>query len=627
MSDSNGQQAKVPFKDVLNERIAMEQLKMAQTINESGIGTKLAQVKKAFLQSVLNALPSITDEDPTPEGERRREADKIKLLLNHVGPAAASAAVEFAFANAKANGKLVKTYNSMDFVTNVKAILNDDAESGLPWWSNSLRQMLLPRYAYLDFDAMIDPRHRINFECGYPTFITPIMYRYMYDRDDVASRVNDIYPDECWAMKPCVYDTDDELAPESPFEEDWRLLCEKYNMLQMLYRMDKLCGIGHYGVLLLGIDDGKELDQPVDGIDPWGNYNPTFTQTGKRAEPHKLLYMRPFDEYLSFIQQYETNVNSPRYGLPVMYNLIFLDMTIDAAGASIGTRLNRRVHWTRVVHITDNLHSSLVYGIPRMQQVFNRLLDLRKIKGGSAEMLWKGGFPGIAFEVDPQFVADDPLFDRDEFKEAIRKYSDGLQRYIDLIGIKANTLQANIADNPGKYVEIHMQAIAMNKGVPHRIFLGSEEAKLASAQDKLTWNQRLQRKLNMFTEPYLIRKVIDRLRAMQIMRPALNNKYCVEWEDLNTPTDEDGANLALKYSQALSQYVSSGMIHLVGPMDYFTTILRLKPDIAKRLNDHLEQTGGLTKLQKVDPSQGSGVNGKRTAAADAGPSSGSDNSV
>ena len=35
-----------------------------------------------------------------------------------------------------------------------------------------------------------------------------------------------------------------------------------------------------------------------------------------------------------------------------------------------------------------------------MQRSYNRLLDARKILGGSGEMFWRGGFPGYSFEVN-----------------------------------------------------------------------------------------------------------------------------------------------------------------------------------------------------------------------------------
>lgn len=594
------------MSDELTNGISRRRM-LADALNNAGLGDKLQEAKGALLQTIITQMTYLANksvpEIRAPEqGSPEFLQNEVKLMLNSVGPAAASAAVTWALGACQRQGKL-KGVTGTDFVMNTKMILNDPGD-GLPSFSNALRQFLLPRYAYLDFDIIVDPRHRVDLECGYPRFITPIMYRYLYDRDDVAARVVDFYADETWGSEPCIYDDEDENV-ETPFEAALRELNDKHKLLQMLYRLDKLSGVGHYGALLIAVDDGQDLEKPLQGIGPDGS------RVGNRD--YKLLFMRPFDEYLSFIMQYDTDPNSPRYGQPVIYNLIFLDMTIDAAGASIGSRLNRRVHWTRIVPVAQDRQSSLVFGIPRMQRVFNRLLDLRKIKGGDAESMWKCGFPGIAFEVDPQYIADEPDFDREAFKQEVEDFSNSLRKFITLEGIKANTLQHTVAD-PKPHVMVQLEAIAMAKNIPLRMFIGSEEGRQAGAQDILTMNRRLGRHIRMFTTPELIRGVIDRFVALGILPPPKDDRYYCEWPDLNTPTDEDKANLALKWSQAISQYVASGMVHIIGPMDYLTNIVGLKPAVAKRIIDALP-AGSLGKLMKVDPSQAAGVNGKRTAPA------------
>jgi hypothetical protein len=285
-------------------------------------------------------------------------------------------------------------------------------------------------------------------------------------------------------------------------------------------------------------------------------------------------------------------------------------MTIDAAGASIGTRLNRRVHWSRVVHVADNKMSSLVFGTPRQQPCFNRLLDLRKIKSGSAEMFWKGAFPGLSIELDPKFVADNPDVDKEGMRAEVSRYFDGLSRGIFTEGCIVKSLDPTICEHPEKFVNIQLQAIASLLEMPLRVFLGSEEAKMASAQDAQTWNKRLSRRCRMFNGPEIIRNFIDRLIAIGVMPPPDSKQYKIDWPDLDSPTDEDKANLSLKWTQALSQYVATGMIHLVQPMDYLTMILGLRPSQAKKIIDAIDANGGLAKLKAVDPDQGAKLEDK-----------------
>jgi hypothetical protein len=185
-------------------------------------------------------------------------------------------------------------------------------------------------------------------------------------------------------------------------------------------------------------------------------------------------------------------------------------------------------------------------------------------------------------------------------------------------GVSAKTLASAISENPESYVKIQMEAVASSLEMPLRVFLGSEEGKLASSQDSLTWNKRLGRRCRRFVAPNIIRNILDRLIAIGIMPPPSNEKkkYFVEWPDRNSTTDEDKANLSLKWTQALSQYVATGMIHLIKPMDYLTMILGLKPSQAKRIIATVEKDGGWAKLEAVSPDQGAGVNGKRENIAD-----------
>lgn len=570
-------------------------------INNTGLHTHLGNLGKAIVASATQMLLGNVQEEELSGTELTKKQDR--QILDLVGPAAASSAVEYAINHCRKKGQHRSIAFNGSYIHNVRLIQNDSSSSD---FSSTLRQYLLPRYAYLDFDQIVDPRHRIDAECGYPKFITPIMYRYMYDRDDVARRVNDIYPNESWSVDPDVYEDEDEET-DTPFEKSWKELCDDHNLMSLLFRFDKCCGIGHYGSLLIGLEGEGDLEKPIDEPELLAGIKGSI---GKKQR--KITYLRPFDEYLSFIQEYEADPNHPRYGQPKVYNLVFVDMTIDAGGAAVGTRVNRRVHWSRIIHAADNMMTSMVFGIPRMQSVFNRLLDLRKLKGGGAEMFWKGAFPGLSFEVDPKFMADNPDFNKDELREDVDKYFSGLQRGLFLQGITAKTLAPSISDNPDKYVKIQMEAISSNLEMPLRVFMGSEEGRLSSSQDMQTWNRRLGRHCRLYTSPVIIRNSIDRFVAIGAMVPTQGGKrYFVEWPDLDAPTDEDKANLSLKWTQAMSQYVATGMIHLIEPMDFMTGILGIRPSQAKRYIANIEKSGGWAKLKAVDPAQGAGQNGVR----------------
>ena len=334
----------------------------------------------------------------------------------------------------------------------------------------------------------------------------------------------------------------------------------------MLHRVDVLSGIGRFGVLLLGLDDGKKLNEPIEGVDL-----ETGKGEGQSGIPkRKLIYLRPFDESVVDVSKKELDTSNARYGKPVTYSIKFED------DSGMGSSKTKEVHWTRIIHIVDNRGSSELYGAPRMKRVFNRLLDIKKVLGGSAEMFWKGGFPGLSFEVNPDVGADTEL-DTESIKEQVELYQKGLQRYLATRGLTVKSLTPQVAD-PVNHILSQIRAIGISLNIPYRILLGSEQAELASSQDIKTWNKRMAKRQNIYLTPLIIRPFIDRLIAAGVL-PRVE-EYHVNWPDLDTPSDKDKADVALTRTEAFQKYGVGGVDQLIPPREYLTTIVRLTVDEA-----------------------------------------------
>jgi len=104
----------------------------------------------------------------------------------------------------------------------------------------------------------------IDGECGYPSDITDNDYKLMYARNGIAGRIVRILPEESWSENPLIYES--EKPQDTEFERAWKALVKERHIYHYLSRIDILSGIGRYGILLLGIDDGLELNLPVIGI-------------------------------------------------------------------------------------------------------------------------------------------------------------------------------------------------------------------------------------------------------------------------------------------------------------------------------------------------------------------------
>lgn len=431
--------------------------------------------------------------------------------------------------------------------------------------------------------SLLNPRLDINYECRYPTTVTDNDYWDMFARNGVAHRVVDLWPSECWMLPPSIYETEDEELTE--FEKVWLLLEKKQKVLHYLNRIDVLSGVGSFGVLLFGLNDGKELKEPVDGFD---------LKTGEANEglKYELLYLKPYAQNSVEVSRREVDNKSPRYGLPVMYTLKVENLTDNTSGVVTSTR-NVDVHWTRVLHVADNRLSSEVFGEPRMKPVYNYLLDLRKIGAGSAEGFWRAGMGGVGFGIDPE-LSDPNLTittdEEDDMKEELEDYYNGMQRYLILRGLKPHDISPKLTD-PTPAMEVQIKQICITLGVPYRVFMGTEEAKLASGQDRTAWLERVYGKQMNYTTPLLVEPCIHRLQSYGVLPEfRVDNSLTVAWPRRDEPDEGAIAETAVKKAQAMSTFVQGAVSsELMDDYTFLTMVLRLKDEEAKSALKSIKQ--------------------------------------
>lgn len=477
--------------------------------------------------------------------------------------------------------------------------VNSEAFQNLVHNVMSMRSDLLKR--------MLDPRRDYDKECGYPesASIRIETYRKLYDRDPIAARVVDCLPNECWKVQPTVYE-DEDAETETEFEIAWDKLGQSLRgeslyqdeqgspVWEALSKADRLCGVGAFGVIYLALSDVKSPDdtkRPAPGFEEDGDpnsqfYNDVGESEESSTEEVQLLFMRVLDESQVTIAQYEKSITSPRYGQPLQYQLSFNKVDETERGGIGLTTETFTVHWSRIIHIADNLTTSEIFGEPRMKGVFNRLLDLTKLYGGSAEMYWKGAFPGLALTIDPKMGGDVGI-DADSIRESMFNYTNSLQRWFALAGVTANTLSPQVVD-PTAQIQIHLEAICIRLGIPKRIFMGSERGELASSQDALSWNTRLKFRQQTFITPRIIIPFVDRLIKIGVL-PSPQG-FSVSWPELEALSPNDKATVANSIASAMSTYVSMNLADLIEPLDFLTRILGFDEKEAKTILDNRSQT-------------------------------------
>jgi hypothetical protein len=289
---------------------------------------------------------------------------------------------------------------------------------------------------------------------GYKRELTFEDYWARYSRQDIAKRIVEALPNATWRRPPAVVETKND-QDETDFEKAWKTLVKDHAIWHHINRVDILSGIGQYGVLLMGFEG--DLHQPV-------------------SRARELLYLRPFHQGNAKPKAWVKNRFSRRFGLPESYELQLRNVEVEGVSS-------KTVHHSRVLHVAEGLLQDDIYGTPRLQAVFNRLQDLELVSGGSAEMFWRGAFPGLGIKTEKDSGFEWTDDEKDSLEEELEAYIHGLQRYLRLEGLDIKELAQQVAD-PSKHVGVLLDLVAGATGIPKRILIGSERGELASSQDE-----------------------------------------------------------------------------------------------------------------------------------------------
>jgi hypothetical protein len=158
----------------------------------------------------------------------------------------------------------------------------------------------------------------------------------------------------------------------------------------------------------------------------------------------------------------------------------------------------------------------------------------------------------------------------------MEEFTHNLSRYLRTKGIDVNTLNFDIAD-PKNYFDMIVSLISATTGIPKRILTGSEQGQLASSQDENNWLARVNERQTDFCEIQVLRPILDWFIEHGVLPEPKDSDYEIKWPDLRTVSDTEKADVALKTSQALANYVNAqGTDMVMPPKQFFEDVLGLE---------------------------------------------------
>jgi len=373
---------------------------------------------------------------------------------------------------------------------------------------------------------------------GYPQIIRYKDYHNRYARQEIAKAIIDkpvkaTWQGQGWNVQEIL---EKEGNEKTQFELAVNELKKQFKLRSVFIRLDKMVGLGKYAVLLLGTNDLTKQD--------------SWSKPIQKSKNLKLTFIKPYDESSAIVNKTITDPKDPRFGLPLNYLIGGKDIP---------------VHWTRVIHVVDEVLENELEGIPRLKAVYNRLMDIEKISGGDAEMFWRGARPGYTGNVDKEYQLTDKMID--DLEKQLDEYEHNLRRFLVNEGIQYKALAQQVAD-PSNHIDIQLQLISAETGIPKRILVGSERAKLASTQDTQEWKELIQNRRNTYATEMILRPFLDRLIMFGII-PKPKNGYEVVWEDLFSLSEKDRVEIGSQRATALKNYTSQPMSEGIVSPDAF----------------------------------------------------------
>ena len=335
--------------------------------------------------------------------------------------------------------------------------------------------------------SLYDGERDLHETLGYDDALNVEQFWDLYTRADIAKAIIEKPVEATWTQGFTIHSTEFDKPPERGEDEihdEFESVRRSLGLHSEIVNADIVSRIGRFGVLVLMVNDGRSLSQPIGNATELKDIQPL---SERRVTDYKL----------------GTNPTNDRYNLPVEWELDFED----------DEEPSKDVHWSRVVHIAEQQREHPVHGVPALEPVYNRIMDWQKVVGGASEMFWRGADRKLVANLDPDAGR---LDDEDDVKEQVEEMRHGLRDTIYGRGLSIDALGGNGVD-PSGVKNMILDSISSETGIPKRILIGSERGELASTQDRANFYGNIADRRAKHGNDNILRPFVDRLQRATII--------------------------------------------------------------------------------------------------------------
>lgn len=372
-----------------------------------------------------------------------------------------------------------------------------------------------------------DALHNVFADFGYPTELTFFNYWNMFRRFGPAAAVINIPPNLCWITPPAIEGSDQ-------FNREFEKLAINTKLWNRLQGLDKRQRVGRYAGLFIQVSDNKKADQEVEALNGVGN----------------IVNLKPIYEGQLRVATTDTNQDSPTFGDPVMY---------DYTAGGVGNKDDRaavsfQIHPSRLILTAEGADDGTIYGISALENIFNDLMDLRKIGGAGGEGYYQNTRSAPVITAKDGYKAPAKQADRDALENQIDDFLGKWQKKFVSSGLEFTYPNISL-DNPKEFAENSWNNISSGCQLSSNRLRGVQTGVLAGDKDSKSDLMTMQSR----RENYLTGMITDLVDWMIEHRVLPASEYEVVWDDLLSASDDEKLTLADKMAGVNEKSFKSGL--------------------------------------------------------------------
>lgn len=391
-------------------------------------------------------------------------------------------------------------------------------------------------------------RKRLYEEFGYPDSVNFDDFYRAYKRNAVARAAVRRMIDNCWQDNPEIFEgeeKEDGAKKDSAWDKQVNKLFKK--LWKQIKGADRRNLVGNYSALLIQLRDDSDWREAVNRAKV------------RSLREKALVRLIPVWEAQLDVSRWDEDPQSETFGMPAMYQ--YTEMPVGNDNGKPGRIID--VHPERVFLLAEGADDGSMDGESMLEAGFNKLLDIEKISGGSAEGFLKNASRQIVFnfskDVNFAKLAKALGVSEGEVSAAMDAQTRELNRNVDSAVVmqdgSASVLSVAAAD-PEPTWRTALNEFCATIPIPVKILIGMQTGERASSEDMKDWAKTGNaRRAGFLTE--VVEGIVRWFIKLEIIPAPGEEQITIHWNDLLAPGDAEKIDAMLKMADVADKSTRS----------------------------------------------------------------------